>query len=50
MQRQQIVYDPISLHWSSANWSSAWLRWAGTLRGLCVGTAVMSVLAVGPPF
>ena len=41
MQRTRIVYDPIAHHWS---W--AWLRWAATVRGLCIFTAAMSALAV----
>ena len=41
MQRTRLIYDPIAHHWSHF-----WLRWASTVRGLCVFTAAMSVLAV----
>ena len=42
MQRTRILYGgPIAHHWS---WF--WLRWAGTVRGLCMFTAAMSALAV----
>lgn len=28
------------------HWSHAWLRWMGTVRGLCVWTALMSILVI----
>ena len=42
MTRTRIVYGgPMLQHWSSV-----WLRWLGTVRGLCVWTALMSVVAI----
>ena len=40
MNRKTVLYGgPIMQHWSHA-----WLRWMGTVRGLCVFTALMSIL------
>lgn len=42
MHRKRTLYGgPIMEHWSHA-----WLRWMGTVRGLCVFTALMSILVV----
>ena len=41
MHRPRIIYDPIAHHWSHF-----WLRWASTVRGLCIFTAGMSILAI----
>ena len=40
MSRRRILYGgPIMEHWSHA-----WLRWMGTVRGLCVATALIGCL------
>ena len=42
MNRKRVLYGgPIMQHWSHA-----WLRWMGTVRGLCVFTALMSILVI----
>ena len=42
MERRRIVYGgPMLQHWSCV-----WLRWLGTVRGLCAWTVLMSVVAI----
>lgn len=42
MRGKRINYGgPIMQHWSHA-----WLRWMGTVRGLCVFTALMGILVI----
>ena len=42
MQHTRILYGGPIVH----HWSYFWLRWMGTVRGLCIFTAAMSALAV----